>query len=125
MDIILYLEALGLLMRVSQESIIFVGYRGMIRKLYEYEHNLNLEANPRSEEILIEGKKVNVRASYHVSLLFANIFYTLIYVKSSVSKNNIEEMVEYFAMYQKDINLKNFISEMLNILIAFGMIEKN
>ena len=33
---IFYFEGLGLIMRISQEHGIFVGFRGMIRKLFEY-----------------------------------------------------------------------------------------
>lgn len=42
-----------------------------------------------------------------------------------VSKTSIEEIVESFMYQQKDLNLKNFISEILNILTIIGLIEKN
>ena len=34
LDIILYLEALGLILRISPEHLIYVGFRGMVRKLH-------------------------------------------------------------------------------------------
>ena len=42
-DIIFYFEALGLILRISSEHVIYVGFRGMIRKLYENDNNLNVE----------------------------------------------------------------------------------
>lgn len=33
LDIIFYFEALGLILRVSPEHLIYVGFRGMVRKL--------------------------------------------------------------------------------------------
>lgn len=33
LDIIFYFEALGLILRVSQDHLLYVGFRGMVRKL--------------------------------------------------------------------------------------------
>ena len=33
LDIIFYFEALGLVLRISPEHLIYVGFRGMVRKL--------------------------------------------------------------------------------------------
>ena len=35
-DIIFYFEALGLILRISIEHMIYVGFRGMVRKLMEF-----------------------------------------------------------------------------------------
>lgn len=34
-------------------------------------------------------------------------------------------MVENFVMYQKEVNVKNFIPEILNVLTALSLVEKN
>jgi hypothetical protein len=57
--------------------------------------------------------------------LLARIFYSLIYQKEATTKSSIEEMVEGFMYQQKDLNLKNFVPEVLNILGIIGLIEKN
>jgi hypothetical protein len=41
LDIIFYFEALGLILRISAEHLIYVGFRGMVRKLQEFESNPN------------------------------------------------------------------------------------
>lgn len=35
-DIIFYFEALGLILRISPEHLVYVGFRGMVRRLQEY-----------------------------------------------------------------------------------------
>jgi len=57
--------------------------------------------------------------------LLSRIYYNLIYQKEATTKSSIEEMVETFMYQQKDLNLKNFIPEILNILGIIGLIEKN
>ena len=41
LEIIYYLEGLGIITRVTEHHVVFVGLRGMIRKLYEYENDPN------------------------------------------------------------------------------------
>ena len=43
LDIIFYFEALGLILRISAEHMVYVGFRGMVRRLQEFESNPNLE----------------------------------------------------------------------------------
>ncbi len=42
LDIIFYFQGLGLIMRISQQHVVYVGFKGMIRKLMEYENNMSL-----------------------------------------------------------------------------------
>lgn len=37
LEILFYFEGLGIITRVTENHVVFVGLRGMIRKLYEYE----------------------------------------------------------------------------------------
>lgn len=66
-------------MRVTEENVVFVGLRGMIRKLYEF------ETDPASAKIIampervIAGKSMNVKGYILGGNLISNIFYTLIY----------------------------------------------
>lgn len=77
------------------------------------------------EEINILGKNSSLRPQILSGQLLGRIFYNLIYQKDSVPKSSIEEIVESFMYQQKDLNLKNFIPEILNILGIIGLIEKN
>lgn len=124
LDMLFYLEALGLLLRVSAEHLVYVGFRGMIRRLLEYESTQKLEQDPR-EELFIYGKLTSVKQQLLAGQLFANIFYTLIYQKEATTKSSIEEMVDAFVYQQKEFNLKNFVADSLNILSILGFIEKN
>jgi hypothetical protein len=45
LDIVFYFEALGLILRISAEHLIYVGLRGMVRKLQEYENSQPTEAD--------------------------------------------------------------------------------
>lgn len=40
MDMVFYFEGLGMLLRISTEHIIYLGYKGMTRKLFEYENEI-------------------------------------------------------------------------------------
>jgi hypothetical protein len=77
------------------------------------------------EDAVIFGKLTSLRPQILCGQLLSKIFYSLIYQKDMVSKTSIEEIVESFMYQQKDLNLKNFISEILNILTIIGLIEKN
>ena len=37
LEILFYLEGIGIITRVTEHHVVFVGLRGMTRKLYEYE----------------------------------------------------------------------------------------
>jgi hypothetical protein len=125
LDIIFYFEALGLILRVSSEHLIYVGFRGLVRKLQEFESNPTLEGEVTYEEAAVYGKLTSLRPQILSGQLLARIFYNLIYQKEAVPKSSIEDMVEGFMYQQKDLNLKNFIPEILNILGIIGLIEKN
>ncbi len=71
------------------------------------------------------GKVTSLRSQLLCGQLLCKIFYSLIYQKDMVTKSSIEDVVETFMYQQKDLNLKNFIPEILNILTIIGLIEKN
>ena len=71
------------------------------------------------------GKNTSLRTQLLSGQLLSKIFYSLIYQKDMVTKSSIEEIVETFMYQQKDLNLKNFIPEILNILAIIGLVEKN
>jgi hypothetical protein len=125
LDIIFYFEAIGLILRISAEHLIYVGFRGMVRKLQEFENNQSVENDVYYEETNLYGKPASLRPQILSGQLLSKIFYSLIYQKEAIPKSNIEEMVESFMYQQKDLNLKNFIPEILNILGIIGLIEKN
>ena len=60
-------------MRVTEENVVFVGLRGMIRKLYEY------ETDPASAKIvviperIIAGKSLNIKGYAVGGNLISNI----------------------------------------------------
>jgi hypothetical protein len=97
----------------------------MVRRLQEFESNPSLEGEVYFEEANLYGKATSLRPQILSGQLLAKIFYSLIYQKEAVPKSSIEDMVEGFMYQQKDLNLKNFIPEILNILGIIGLIEKN
>ena len=103
--------------------MIYVGFRGMVRKLLEYENQSGEEVH--YEDANIMGKNTMLRSQLLCGQLLSKIFYSLIYQKDMVNKTSIEEIVESFMYQQKDLNLKNFIPEILNILTIIGLVEKN
>ena len=109
MDIIFYFEAIGLILRISAEHLVYVGFRGMVRKLQEFENNQSVETDLYYEEANIYGKPTSLRPQILSGQLLSKIFYSLIYQKEAIPKSSIEEMVESFMYQQKDLNLKNFI----------------
>ena len=132
LEIIYYFEGLGIITRVTEQHVVFVGLRGMIRKLYEYETDPNSLKINASCEVLIKqnediqsNKTMSVKGYILGGNLLANIFYKLIYEKETVIKSNVQDMVEAFMMQQKDMNAKNFVQESLNILTNLGLIEKD
>ena len=45
---IFYLEGLGMLLRISPEHVIYFGFKGMTRKLYEYDNDIAVSRPPKS-----------------------------------------------------------------------------
>jgi hypothetical protein len=113
-------------LRISSEHILYLGFKGMTRKLYESENELPMYRPPKSaEEILLQGKPISIRSYNLASNLIAKVFFTLVYKKDSLSKSSVEDMAEAFVAQQKELNSKNFVPDILTILTALNMIEKN
>ena len=96
LEIIYYFEGLGIITRVTEQHVVFVGLRGMIRKLYEYETDPNSLKINASCEVLIKqnediqsNKTMSVKGYILGGNLLANIFYKLIYEKETVIKSNV------------------------------------
>ena len=67
--------------RVTEDHLVYVGFKGMIRKLYEYETDPNSMKINANTEPLVGGKQVNVRSYMLGGSLLGSIFYQLIYEK--------------------------------------------
>lgn len=122
LEVIFYFEGLGIITRVTEDHLVYVGYKGMIRKLYEYEHDQSLAKITANTELVVSGKQTNVKSYMLGGSLLGNIFYQLIYEKETTTKSSVEEMTENFMMQQKDLNTKNFVQEILSILTNLGLI---
>jgi hypothetical protein len=125
LDIIFYFEGIGLILKISQEHMVYVGFRGMVRKLQEFENGQSNGIDHYYEEAMIMGKMTTLKPQMLAGQLLGSIFYGLVYQKEATTKSSIEDMVEAFMYHQKDANLKNFVPEILNILGIIGLIEKN
>lgn len=81
LEILFYFQGLGIVTRVTEQHVVFVGLRGMIRKLYEYETDSNSARIVTGLERKIGGRQVNIKSYILGGNLLSSIFYTLIYEK--------------------------------------------
>ena len=78
-EIIFYFEGLGIITRVTEDHLVYVGFKGMIRRLYEYETDPTTIKLTANTEPMVGGKQVNVKSYLLGGSLLGNVFYQLIY----------------------------------------------
>ena len=69
------------------EHMIYVGFRGMVRKLLEVENQQNDDVQYEDANIL--GKNTALRSQILCGQLLTRIFFSLIYQKDMVTKSSI------------------------------------
>ena len=78
-------------MRISPEHMLYIGFRGMVRRLMEYE-DANYE-EIQYEEVTLYGRYTSIKPQLLSGQLLCRVFYGMIYQNEATTKTSIEDLV--------------------------------
>jgi len=134
-DLIFILESLGMITRISKNTYIYTGFRGMIQRLCEFvqnkiKKNKNYDQNIKfmSEDLSIGDKGLSIKSSLYLGKVISTIvFSVLLDTNKTIQRGEVDSLFEEYSQYLKDSSSssKNIVNDMINLLIAMNLVEKN